>query len=390
MLRLFLLILLTAAQAISSPAANAQEAKAQTPAPAVRGVWLTNVASDALYSRENIREAVGLCSELGFNVIFVVTWNDTYTTYPSAHVEAVTGQAIHPDFAGRDPLQELIEEAHAKGIKVFAWFEFGFSATMNDSTGGIILQKNPHWASRDQQGRITEKNGFQWMNPFHPKVQDFVKGLVLEAVRNYDIDGIQGDDRLPALPSNGGYDEFTTQLYQSEHSGQKPPAHYQDYEWVKWRSAKLSLFLAGLVQEVRAAKPELAISMAPSIYPWSEENYLQNWPEWMAMGLVDLIIPQVYRYNLEAYQREMNRILTRQLHPSDRERFVPGVLLQVNDYNPTEELLEGFINYNREHGIPGEVFFFFEGIKKFKGYFKEKYKDRPAFPAFIRPGLPAH
>ncbi|MCB0565959.1 MAG: family 10 glycosylhydrolase [Phaeodactylibacter sp.] len=190
-----------------TPAA-AQEAPLPNTTPAVRGVWLTNVASDALYSRENIQEAVGLCSELGFNSIFVVTWNDTYTTYPSALLESITGQGIHPDFAGRDPLRELIDAAHAKDIKVFAWFEFGFAATMNDTAGGVILQKNPHWASRDQEGRITEKNGFQWMNPFHPEVQDFIKELVLEVVRNYDIDGIQGDDRLPALPSNGGYDDL--------------------------------------------------------------------------------------------------------------------------------------------------------------------------------------
>ncbi|MCB0584659.1 MAG: family 10 glycosylhydrolase, partial [Phaeodactylibacter sp.] len=228
---------------------------------------------------------------------------------------------------------------------------------------------------------VTEKNGFQWMNPFHPEVQDFIKGLVLEVVRNYDIDGIQGDDRLPALPSNGGYDEYTVNLYQSEHGGRKPPVHYKDYEWVKWRSGKLSSFLAGLVGEVRKEKPGIIISMAPSIYPWSEENYLQDWPEWMDMGLVDLIIPQVYRYDLDAYQREVDKILTRQLHPHDKGRFFPGVLLQVNDYNPSEELLEGFIAYNRQHGIPGEVFFFFEGIRKFEAYFKERYKDRPPFPS---------
>ena len=353
--------------------AFAQEAPLPNTTPAVRGVWLTNVASDALYSREHIQEAVDLCSELGFNTIFVVTWNDTYTTYPSALLASITGEGIHPDFAGRDPLRELIDAAHAKGIKVFAWFEFGFAATMNDTTGGVILRKHPHWASRGQEGRITEKNGFQWMNPFHPEVQDFIKELVLEVVRNYDIDGIQGDDRLPALPSNGGYDDFTVKLYQSEHSGRQPPAHYKDYEWVKWRSGKLSLFLAGLVQAVRQEKPGVVISMAPSIYPWSEENYLQNWPEWLNMGLVDLIIPQVYRYELDAYEREMDKILGQQLHPADKARFYPGVLLQVNDYNPTEELLDGFIACNRRHGIQGEVFFFFEGIKKFQPYFKAKY-----------------
>ena len=38
--------------------------------------------------------------------------------------------------------------------------------------------------------------------------------------------------------------------------------------------------------------------MAPSIYPWSEEEYLQDWPTWMQKGYVDLVCPQVYRYNI--------------------------------------------------------------------------------------------
>ena len=49
----------------------------------VKGVWLTNVASEALYSKENIVKAVEYCDELGLNTIFVVTWNKAMTMYPS-------------------------------------------------------------------------------------------------------------------------------------------------------------------------------------------------------------------------------------------------------------------------------------------------------------------
>ena len=54
------------------------------------------------------------------------------------------------------------------------------------------------------------KNKFQWMNAFHPEVQDFMLDLISEILFSYPtIDGIQGDDRLPALPSTAGYDEYT-------------------------------------------------------------------------------------------------------------------------------------------------------------------------------------
>lgn len=365
----------------TASSAGKVSATAEKPA-AVRGVWLTNVASEALHSRENIREAVALCSELGFNTIFVVTWNRAHTLYPSKVVEAVTGKAIMPGFEGRDPLQELIEEAREKNIKVFAWFEFGFASSYGDSTGGPLLQAKPEWASRDKEGHITEKNNFQWMNAFHPEVQGFIKKLVLEVVNNYDVDGIQGDDRLPALPSNGGYDAFTVKLYQEEHGGAEPPAYEKDYNWVKWRSRKLNLFLEELVREARQADPDLIISMAPSIYPWSEENYLQDWPAWLDMGLVDLVVPQVYRYDFEPYKREMDKILTEQVGAVSSDAFYPGVLLQVDTYNPSEELLKKIVQYNRAHGIYGEVFFFYEGIKKFKDFFRREYADAVRFPDF--------
>jgi uncharacterized lipoprotein YddW (UPF0748 family) len=83
---------------------NGSEAPKQTKEKeaAVRGVWLTNVASDALYSRERIKEVVENCSELGFNSIFVVTWNKGYTIYPSEVMKSHFGQSIIPDMAGRD------------------------------------------------------------------------------------------------------------------------------------------------------------------------------------------------------------------------------------------------------------------------------------------------
>jgi uncharacterized lipoprotein YddW (UPF0748 family) len=225
------------------------------------------------------------------------------------------------------------------------------------------------------------------MNPFHLEVQDFIRTLIFEVVEKYDVDGIQGDDRLPALPSNGGYSEYTKSLYASEHNGKMPPEYEKDYAWIKWRSDKLNLFLKDLVSDLRQKDPDLIISMAPSIYEWSEENYLQDWPTWINMGLVDLIIPQVYRYNLQAYNYELDKILTQQLGNIPANAFVPGVLLQVNNYNPSDSLLRAFIASNRARGIDGEVFFFYEGIKKFPELFKEMYGGKAPFPSLKAHGV---
>ncbi len=340
----------------------------------MRGVWLTNIASDVLWSKKNIENAVNLCDSLGFNNIFVVTWNNASTTYPSMVMEKLIGVKIQKEFYQRDPLKELISYAHSKNIKVHAWFEFGFSCSYKDIDGGPIIKAKPHWASKDKNGKLCSKNGFQWMNAFHPEVQEFLTSLIMEVISNYDIDGIQGDDRLPALPSLGGYDDYTTKLYKSENQNQSPPRNEKDYQWIKWRSDKLSEFLRILVKKVRDKNPNLLISMAPSIYPWSEQEYLQNWPQWLNEGLLDFVVPQVYRYKFDSYEKELDKIIASQVHSSNKNKVYPGILLQVDKYNPTELFLKQMVEKNRSLGLNGEVYFFYEGVKKFKKYFNDIYK----------------
>ena len=336
----------------------------------LRGVWLTNVASEVLYSRGGIESALARCDSLGFTDVYVVVWNDATTTFPSATVEAVTGVSIQPEFAGRDPLAEVIEAARARGIRVHAWFEFGFSSSIGrPDDGGPLLRARPHWAARNAAGRLVSKNDFQWMNAFHPEVQQFMTDLILEVITNYDVDGIQGDDRLPAQPSTAGYDTYTDSLYRSEHGNRQPPRDHFDPDWVQWRADRLSDFLRGLTGHLRKADPDLIVSMAPSIYPWSKEQYLQDWPTWLKEGYIDYAVPQVYRYDLVAYERELEKIATQQV-PGLLDRVYPGMLLQVNDYNPRPGLLDSMVNANRRYGLQGEVYFFYEGIAKYPGYFR--------------------
>ncbi len=346
---------------------------------AVRGVWLTNVDSQVLTTKENIIEAVNLLDELGFNTIFVVVWNKAMTTYPSKIMKELTGVEIDTLFPRIDPLKELIEVAHSKNMKVIAWFEFGFSSSYQ-LNGGPILKAKPHWAAKDVKGNLVTKNGFEWMNGFHPEVQQFMLSLIMEVVRNYNVDGIQGDDRLPAMPSESGYDEYTVELYKFYHQGKNPPEYHKDYNWIKWRSGLLTDFMKTIYDSVKNYNKNLIVSMAPSIYPWSEEEYLQDWPSWLKGGYVDLVCPQVYRYNINDYSKALNEIVDEQVSKEDLKKLYPGVLLKVGNYYPSEEFLRQMISENRKHGLNGEVFFFYEGLKKFPDLFKEFYKDRVKFP----------
>ena len=105
---------------------------------AYRGVWITTTASTALDSRDNIKQTVLNCKTGGINHIFVVVYNNARTIYPSTVMNTLIGKPQLERFTGRDPLQEMIDEAHSAGIKVHAWFEYGFSSSFSANGGPIV------------------------------------------------------------------------------------------------------------------------------------------------------------------------------------------------------------------------------------------------------------
>ena len=330
----------------------------------LRGVWLTNVASDVLDSRESIAEAMQFLADHHFNVVYPVVWNAAATLYPSDTMENLIGRRIDPRFRGRDPLQEVIEEAHARGLAVIPWFEYGFAASYN-AGGGPILTLKPEWAARDRDGRLLKKNGFEWMNPYHPEVQGLLMDLIMEVTTGYDVDGIQGDDRLPANPVEGGYSAYTVELYKAEHGGAAPPRDFRDPAWVQWRADKLSAFGERVYDAVKAVDPLMQVSWSPSVYPWSKQEYLQDWPAWIRGGYADLVHPQNYRYTVEAYRATLESMTPAALglDPDVASKIYPGILMRVGDYTVPAEALKQELAINRELGFNGEVFFFYEGLR---------------------------
>ncbi len=276
-LRYLVLILLCAACA-SPPLVEPVSTEPQGDAE-IRAVWITNVDSDVLFSEQGIVDAVARLDEAGFNVLFPVVWNKGMTLYPSDVAERTIGIRIDTTLiAGHDPLAIMLREGKRYGMKVIPWFEFGFASSYNEG-GGHILRMYPDWAARDIDGGLLTKNNFEWMNGLHPDVQDFLLGMIDEVLTNYDVDGIQGDDRLPAMPSHGGYSEYSVGLYRSDHGGAMPPDDPRDPAFVQWKADKLSDFGGRLYDAVKSHGSDKIVSLSPSIYPWSHDEYLQDWPD---------------------------------------------------------------------------------------------------------------
>lgn len=351
---------------------------------AVRGVWLTNIASNVLDSRDSIAQAMDRLEELNFNTVFLVTFNKTQTPHPSTVLQDAVGDpGIQTQFyPGRDVLQEVIEEAHAKGLKVIAWFEYGFAAQYGDENGGrnAILQAHPEWESRDQEGNVASKNNFYWMNGFHPEVQQFMIDLVTEVVENYDVDGVQGDDRLPAMPTSAGYDDYTVEQYE-QFFGSPPPASETNQAWVQWRANIMTQFGKDLFDAVKAEDPECLVTFSPSPYPFSFTNYCQDWPDWVEDGIVQILSPQLYRRDTDGIDVYTDLLQVNLGYASNRKDiFYPGILLRIGDYIPTDEYLVEVIRENRKSEVKGEVFFFYEGVWPKKKVFRALYPGEAIFP----------
>ncbi|MEI8109907.1 MAG: family 10 glycosylhydrolase [Chitinophagia bacterium] len=330
----------------------------------IRGTWVTNVGSEAMRSPEKIRETVTTCSKNGITDIFVVVWNRGITMYPSKVVSKYIGIKQDSTYKGFDPLKLFIKEGHAQGIRVHAWFEFGFSYAYKDSSVNHWLTKYPHWVGRDNKGNLLKKNGFFWWNALHPEVQTFMKQLVNEVVTNYKVDGIQGDDRLPAMPAEGGYDAYTKTIYATEHDGTMPPDNPRETTWLNWKTKRVSDFGKSLYELVKKEKPTCWVTWAPSIFPWSKEQYLQDWPTWLMDGYADYIIPQVYRYQLEAYEQTLKAI-DKQVPATLKLKIFPGMLSSLADgYRAGNTLIQNMIDINRKYGYRGEVFFYYETIRE--------------------------
>jgi uncharacterized lipoprotein YddW (UPF0748 family) len=301
-------------------------------------------------------------ADTGFNVVFPVVWSQGVTLYPSQTMWKTFGVEIDSRFLGRDPLQEVVEEARKVGLKVIPWFEYGFASSSN-SHGGMLLKQKPEWSAYDYKGNLLQKNGFTWLNALDFQVQKFLLQLFLEVVKNYDIDGVQGDDRFPGFPSEGGYDQLTVNRYFQEFQKQ-PPKNYQDQQWLQWRANILTNVLRNLYEKVKTVKPDLLISMSPNIYDWGLREYLQDYPTWLKEGFVDIIHPQIYRRNFLSYKCILTRLVNEQFNDRTLPKLAPGILIKLGKYRISPKDLLRVIELHRQLGINGEVCFFYEGLRE--------------------------
>jgi uncharacterized lipoprotein YddW (UPF0748 family) len=352
----------------------------------LRAVWLTNVDSNVLSSDQNIAEAMDYLASIGVNVVFPVVYNKGYTLYPSRIMDSLFNAPVLPGspFVGRDFLQRLVIEAHRNGIEVIPWFEFGFSTSYSQN-GGHIIAKFPEWALKTSGGSLVVDNGFDWMSAINPEPQQFILSLLTEVLDTYDVEGVQGDDRLPAMPVEGGYDSVTAAIYRAENGNQAPPANNFDAAWMKWRADKMTQYLGRVRDSVKARGSQVILSVSPTPYYWGYRELLQDSKSWAQQGLTDNIIPQLYQYNISDFTYALNTTWN-DVGQYAPEAFSSGILAKVGAYVVDTTLLGQMLDASRLKGAKGESLFFYEALRantnRIGEYLKRQFYQSPAVPPY--------
>ncbi len=333
----------------------------------VRGTWLTTTGPNHIRTGGVAEGTMAAIKNVGLNTVYVETWKNGYTNYPSQTLAGTTQGVDRSPFLGsvRDLVEETVIQAHRNGLNYIGWFEYGFSSQFVGNGGNpnnplSLYMRNRGWLLQDQNGQFANaSNGFAWMNPAVPQVREFLIDITLEAVNNYDLDGIQFDDRL-AWPREFGWDPVTQSLYQNE-TGNPAPTSVSDPAFAQWRQDKVTLFAAELYQAVKAARPDLHVSVSPSITGFSQTNFNADWPEWQQQGLFDEFVPQAYRSSFSAF----NSIIDAQIapfEPDNLDQVVVGLRGNGTGANTPVSDLQQMIVESRNQGAAGHSIFYSKAV----------------------------
>ncbi len=338
--------------------------------PEVRGTWLTTTGVDHIKTGNNTADVISDLRAIGLNTVYVEAWKNGYTNFPSQTLADLTGGPDRSTFLGRrDLLAETTVAAHRNNMIHVAWFEYGFSSQFIGSGGNpnnplSTYMKNQGWLLQDVNGNYgNASNGFAWMNPAVPEVRQFLIDLVIEAVQQYDLDGVQFDDRL-AWPTQFGWDQTTKNIYLAEtgRTLSNNPNTSQLNLFNDWRQLKVQQFADQLTAAVRLVRPDIHLSVSPSITPFSKDNYNADWPDWVQANLFDSYVPQAYRDSISAF----NAIVNAQIAPFDPgklDQLVMGLRSNGSGAStPISDLLQ-MIDRTRSEGIAGHSIWYSANVR---------------------------
>jgi uncharacterized lipoprotein YddW (UPF0748 family) len=232
------------------------------------------------------------------------------------YTSAIEPRTLDPNVpAGFDPLQDLIDKAHAAGIEVHAWMvTLPVVSGTKLPAGHVWQQHGPSAPGNDNWAMLTyggESPGF--LDPGHPDALDYTVSVYLDLLKRYDVDGVQLDYVRYGGPT-WGYNPTAIARFnqQTGRSGKPAPT---DPAWMQWRRDQVTNLVRKLYVESLAIKPRVKITAATIAWGDGPQNdagwyqtqpykeVLQDWRAWLEEGIVDMAMPMTYQREYKRSQK---------------------------------------------------------------------------------------
>lgn len=270
-----------------------------------RGMWLATVANRDWPSRPGLtagEQRAELLTHLDtavarrLNAVVLQVRPTADALWPSPYepwAQCLTGvQGRDP---GWDPLGTAVEEAHARGLELHAWFNPYRIAHTDPAhlAPGHPARLNPEW--------VLPYGGKLYYHPGLPEVRRFVQDAMLDAVRRYDVDAVHWDDYFYPYPVAG--QALDDDAAFAEYGGGFP-------DKASWRRNNVDLLVSETAGRIRALGRRVGFGVSP-FGVWrnattdpegsdtragvqSYDDLYADTRRWVREGWIDYIVPQVY------------------------------------------------------------------------------------------------
>lgn len=305
----------------------------------------------------------------------------------------VMGKAPSPEW---DPLQYLIDAAHARGIEVHAWFNpyRALSGPKHKGAGNHMSVKHPEWCWR--------YGDYLWMDPGEPGVREWSKAVILDVLRRYDVDGIHIDDYFypyPIKDSKGVKIDFP-----DERSWNAYQASGGTLSRSEWRRANVDTFVREVYVAIKREKRWVRFGISP-FGIWrpnhpegiakgaldAYEDIGADSLKWLQSGWCDYFSPQLY-WPSEPKNLSFPLLFDWWLTQNRALRHVwPGVASErvLQDRQPHEILKQ--ISHLRGKAMympPGHIHWNFTALAKNKGTLADLCRERAYQDLAVPPAAP--
>ena len=268
----------------------------------MRGAWIATVINldwpasrnqNPIEQQIDLRNMIESLHQSGINTVFFQVRSEADAMYQSNFEPwsiYLTGQQGRAPAPAWDPLAFAIEEAHKRGMELHAWFN---PYRAERSIGGYTLADN-HIRKQHPEWTLEFSSGIAIINPGIPDARQYVIDVIMDVVRNYDVDGVHFDDYFYPYSGTTTEDQATFATYGGPFGDIRT-----------WRTYNINMFVKGVYQAIKAERPDVDFGISPfgiwrsgvpsGITGLSAVDVLYaDALNWLNQGWVDYIMPQLY------------------------------------------------------------------------------------------------